>query len=399
MNRLVPLKSLCIKITDGSHYSPKSIKEGFAMLSVKDMNDNSFSYKNCNYISKEDYEKLKKADCKPLLNDLVIAKDGSYLKHVFVIKDEKEQAVLSSIGILRPNLQKIDPSYLKYYLQTKSVKETVSKKYVSGSALPRIILKGFEEISVIWKDINIQEKIAHILSNLDSKIELNNKINQELEDMAKLIYDYWFVQFDFPNEEGKPYKSSGGKMVYSDELKREIPEGWVVESIGNFGSVKKGTLITEKTANIKGSIKVVSAGINFSYFHDKSNCPENTITISASGANAGYINFWHEPIFANDCTTIRANSDVETIFILQFLRLIQKNIYQQSKGSAQPHVYPKDIESLQLVIPTKLLLLKYGKKVLNANKLIGINVQQNQKLAELREWLLPMLMNGQVTIK
>ena len=176
---LVKLNTLCDKITDGSHYSPKGISEGIPMLSVKDMVDNGFNYSGCKFISEDDYVDLVKADCKPLKNDVLIAKDGSYLKHVFVIKKEVNQAILSSIGILRPNLNRINPEYLKYYLHTRSVKDTVSKKYVSGSALPRIILKNFGEIEVIYKKIDEQNKIAKVLSDLDAKIELNNKINVE----------------------------------------------------------------------------------------------------------------------------------------------------------------------------------------------------------------------------
>lgn len=171
----IKLNQLCSKITDGSHYSPKGVESGIPMLSVKDMLNNGFSYSNCKFISEEDYLDLVKSDCKPLVNDVLIAKDGSYLKHVFVVKKDDKQAVLSSIGMLRPNLEKVIPEYLKYYLQTNSVKETVAKKYVSGSALPRIILKNFGEIDVIKKDINTQKAIAKVLSDLDAKIELNNK--------------------------------------------------------------------------------------------------------------------------------------------------------------------------------------------------------------------------------
>ena len=140
---LVKLNTLCNKITDGSHYSPKGVSDGIPMLSVKDMKENGFDYSDCKFVDNEVYSKLVRSDCKPLKNDILIAKDGSYLKYVFVIKTEIDQAILSSIGILRPNLSKINPDYLKYYLQTQSVKETVSRKYVSGSALPRIILKNF----------------------------------------------------------------------------------------------------------------------------------------------------------------------------------------------------------------------------------------------------------------
>ena len=230
--------------------------------------------------------------------------------------------------------------------------------------------------------------------------------------MAKTLYDYWFVQFDFPysplsegcqnseNFDGvfKPYKSSGGKMVYNETLKREIPEGWEVKTVGEFSKIKKGTLITEKTANTKGNVKVVSAGLDFSYFHSESNFPSNTITISASGANAGYINFWREPIFACDCTTVRGNNDFETFYILHFLKSVQEFIYSQARGSAQPHVYPKDIEALNIIVPNEKILTKYGEIVYSMNEKITNNLKQNQELSALRDWLLPMLMNGQVKV-
>ncbi|UOE40137.1 restriction endonuclease subunit S [Chryseobacterium suipulveris] len=188
-------------------------------------------------------------------------------------------------------------------------------------------------------------------------------------------------------------------MVYNNVLKREIPEGWEVNTVGEFSNVKKGTLITEKNAKTNGSVKVVSAGIGFSYFHDKSNFPANTITVSASGANAGFVNFWREPIFACDCTTIRGENDYATFYILQFLKSVQEFIYSQAHGSAQPHVYPKDIENLEIVLPTKKILEQFGKAIIQMNDKITNDQQQNQQLTQLRDWLLPMLMNGQVTVK
>ena len=268
MNEFFKLRDVCIRITDGAHYSPAGVKEGYPMLSVKDMKQNNFEYSACRFISEKDYLDLVKGDCKPLKNDVLIAKDGSYLKHVFVTKEEREEVILSSIGILRPNLNLINPYYLKYYLHTASVKKAVAKKYVSGSALPRIILKNFGEIEIIKKSLTEQKKIASVLSALDDKIELNNQINTELEAMAKTLYDYWFVQFDFPfdlaqgpfesaqgktnengtvaNENGtvaersRGYKSSGGKMVFDQTLKREIPVGWGNMFIDDLGSVIGG---------------------------------------------------------------------------------------------------------------------------------------------------------------
>jgi type I restriction enzyme S subunit len=215
--------------------------------------------------------------------------------------------------------------------------------------------------------------------------------------MAKTLYDYWFVQFDFPDANGKPYKSSGGKMVYNAALKRAIPQGWSIKQIGDYAEVLKGDLITAKDAK-DGSIKVVAAGIDFSYKHSESNRSKNTITISGSGANAGFINFWREPIFASDCITVRGATDIETLLLLYHLRFIQSHILNQATGSAQPHVYPGDIRGLAFVIPEDNLIGKFGKVAIPMNNQIAQNLAENQQLVQLRDWLLPLLMNGQVTV-
>lgn len=279
-------------------------------------------------------------------------------------------------------------TYIRKAIQNSasgSIQDNINIEYLTGLKF-KIPVKSY------------QDKIVEILSTIDKKIELNNRINAELEAMAKTLYDYWFVQFDFPDANGQPYKTSGGKMVYNPTLKREIPEGWKVKTIGKIAHIKKGTLITEKTANTSGKIKVVSAGISHSYHHDEANRPANTITVSASGASAGFINFWREPIFACDCTTINADTDEKTIIILFCLKMYQEYIYQQARGSAQPHVYPTDIENLKMPVPPEDLITRYGQLVTSGNCKIGINIQENQRLIEIRDWLLPMLMNGQVTV-
>ncbi len=422
MSRLVTLKSLCNKITDGSHYSPVGINKGFPMLSVKDMNDYGFSYDDCKLISKEEYDKLVQADCKPKLNDLLIAKDGSYLKHVFVIKDEIDQAVLSSIGILRPNLEKIYPDYLKYYLQTKSVKKEVSKKYVSGSALPRIILKGFEQIEIIEKDLPTQKAIAKVLSDLDAKIELNNKINRELEAMAKTIYDYWFVQFDFPfdfaqgkpNDQGKPYKSSGGKMVYNEELKREIPVGWEVKKIGEvLKTTLGGTPSTKNKEFWKGNIPWLNSGeiANFPIVKSELSITKNAIDKSATSlmpkgtVPISITRHLRPSILAIDAC---ANQSVVGIFESELIKssyiypLIKNEIprYMALRtGAQQPHINKETIDETFIVLPTENILKMYYKLVDNSYKKIINTTFQNQQLTALRDWLLPMLMNGQVTVR
>lgn len=234
----------------------------------------------------------------------------------------------------------VDSDFLYYYLKTKIAE---IENLGTGTTFKEVSKSAIEDFEMlIPENGKYQHRIASVLSSLDDKIELNNRINAELEAMAKTLYDYWFVQFDFPDANDKPYKSSGGKMVYNEELKREIPEGWEVENLDELCDISKGKLITEKDTK-EGNVKVVAGGIDYSYKHSEYNREKNTVTISASGANAGFVNFWRERIFASDCTTVRGKSDVDTFIIYNYLLSIQEFIYRQARGSAQPHVYPNDI--------------------------------------------------------
>lgn len=381
----------------GSGATPKGGKETYvggryALIRSQNVHDYIFSYNGLAYINDVQAKKLDNVEVKK--DDVLLNITGDSIARCCKVPDDILPArVNQHVSIIR--CKKIEDSdYLKYYLI--NLKPYLLKICGVGGTRNALTKDTISQLPIIFQENHIQ--LANILSSLDAKIELNNKINKELEAMAKTLYDYWFVQFDFPNVNGQPYKSSGGKMVYNEDLKREIPEGWSVNTIGNYAEVKRGELITEKEAQ-EGNIKVVAAGLNYSYLHSEANRKENTITISGSGANAGHINFWREPIFASDCTTVRGQSDIDTIMILQYLYLLQVYIYSQAKGSAQPHVYPEDIKQLYMPIAPNSLIHKFSAIVLPLNKKIAINEQENQELAKLRDWLLPMLMNGQVRIK
>ena len=291
--------------------------------------------------------------------------------------------------------ERVSSEYVYYFLKT----QYENLRGLSSGVRKNLNTNDIKNFVVrLPENLKTQQSIAAVLSTLDKKIALNKQINARLEEMAKTLYDYWFVQFDFPDANGKPYKSSGGEMVLDETLKREIPKGWEVKSLGDWAEIRKGTLITEKTANTNGDIKVISAGVDFSYYHDVANRPKNTITISASGANAGFVNFWREPIFACDCTTITNSVIGRTLYILNFLKIVQDFIYQQARGSAQPHVYPKDIEGLKIIVPPDSLLKNFSEFVDNWNLKIANNEKQNHQLTQLRDFLLPMLMNGQVSV-
>ena len=273
------------------------------------------------------------------------------------------------------------------------------RPFVTWSAQPKLTQDNLSSIILEVHDIHEQNKIATVLSSIDKKAELNNKINTELEVMAKTLYDYWFVQFDFPDKNWKPYKSSGWEMVWNKELKREIPKGWEVLKIGDLTEVKRGINITKKTVSV-WSVPVIAAGLEPSCYHNKSNTLSPVITVSWSGANAGYIHLHTQEIWASDCSYIDQSMCNEIYTMYLFLKKRQGDVYNMQKGSAQPHVYPKDIMDIKIEVNKNLgIFSKFEEIVSPMFMTIGSNRSENQNLSELRDWLLPMLMNGQVTVE
>lgn len=293
---------------------------------------------------------------------------------------------------------KADYEYVYYFLKTqydnlRSLSSGVRKNLNSND------IKNFK--INIPKDIEEQKKIANVLSSLDSKIELNNKINKELEAMAKTLYDYWFVQFDFPDENGNPYKSSGGKMVYNQELKREIPEGWEVKTLNTItniiaGGDKPKDFSEYQTSEL--SIPIYSNGIeNEGLYGFTNNARINnpSITISARGT-IGYCCLRFKPYLPIvRLISVTPKIQNQIVFFYQAI----KNLVFENSGSVQQQLTVPQVSELKIVLPPEFYLTKFEKiGILLFSKIENIK-QQNQELAKLRDWLLPMLMNGQVSVK
>lgn len=181
----VKLGECCEKITDGSHDSPKPVDDGYFMPSVKDMRYDDFDFSNCKQISKIDFERLKGTGCKPEIGDVLIAKDGSILKYCFVVEQDLPIVVLSSIAILRPNQSIVDGKYLSYYFQKQDVVTDVVENYKSGTGVPRIVLRNFEQIEIHLPDLAAQRRIAEILSSVDAKIAAEEKVVEKYKGVKK----------------------------------------------------------------------------------------------------------------------------------------------------------------------------------------------------------------------
>ena len=179
------LDDICTLITDGSHFSPEDEGTGYPMLSVKDMGETDFDFSACKYVGESAFKKLLANGCKPEINDVVVAKDGSYLKTAFPIKEERDIALLSSIAILRPKLELVTSEYLSYFLKSPSVYRTVSLNYITGTALKRIILKGIKRIPIQLPSIEEQKNRTAILDCTHHIIRQRKQQLQTLDDLIK----------------------------------------------------------------------------------------------------------------------------------------------------------------------------------------------------------------------
>ena len=266
--------------------------------------------------------------------------------------------------------------------------------YITGSAQPKLNKENLLNIELYIPSKEHQDKIGKVLTLLDKKIQINNQINQELEAMAKTLYDYWFVQFDFPDQNGKPYKSSGGKMVYNPELKREIPEGWGVTKVGelqiatgkrdaNFGT-ENGKYDFWTTAN--SPIKA-----------DEFSFEGKAILIAGNGNF--YVNFTEGKFEAYQRTYVIQSED-ENMLIFMYMACLQsvEKLRKGSNGSIIKYITIGDVNNIASPY-NKNVVNKFVRIYSPLIDLISKNKRQNQELTQLRDWLLPMLMNGQVKVE
>jgi len=384
------------------------VQSGIPCIMPANMKENRVDLSGISFISEQDAARLSKYLVKG--GDIVYSRRGDVTLKA-LIKDE-EEGFFCGTGclLLRPGSE-IDPEFLTYYLSTDSIKHWIVKQAV-GATMPNLNTGIFSSIPFTAPTKKEQQKLAAVISSINQKIELNNKINAELEAMAKLIYDYWFVQFDFPDANGKPYKSSGGKMAYNKALKREIPEGWEAVPLDYLVNV------------ITGNVSPKDMDPNTPYI-GLEHIPRKTIVLSewetAKKVNSdkcvfkkydilfGKIRpYFHKVgitfvngITSTDTIVLRPKKEeffglaIQTVFTDIFI----ETATQTSTGTKMPRANWTVLKNYKVAIPSSQLLNKYQSIIDGVFSRIESSVYQNKKLSTLRDWLLPLLMNGQVTVK
>lgn len=301
-----------------------------------------------------------------------------------------------------------DPKYIYYLLSCIRRIRTSDK-----SAVPGVNRNELHEMAVpAIEDKESQIAVRELLWSLEKKIEINNKLNAELEAMAKLIYDYWFVQFDFPDSNGKPYKSSGGRMVYNDELKREIPTGWKVGTLLDIATFTNGIACqkhrpTESEDYYKViKIREMSAGFTENSEFVSKSIPEKVVVnngdVLFSWSATLDVQIWAGGIGGLNQHIFKVTSGKypRTYYYFEILRYLQHfKMIAELRKTTMGHITQDHLKQSRISIPPKSLINELHEKL---DPIIGKYIktkEENMMLANLRDWLLPMLMNGQVTVK
>lgn len=384
------INDVCVLVTDGSHSSPKSVHDGEYMVSVKDFTDYGFDFSSCRMISHDDYEVLKRNGCVPQIDDILIGKDGArFFEDIIIYRQREKPALLSSIAILRCDKSKILPDFLYYALRTPSFKQDVKDNYGSGSAIPRIILKDFKRMMVSYPSLEKQRSVISVLTAIDSKIQANTEINDNLYEMVNAYYTSLFKDVECEMTTIGNYAEriySGGTPTTSNAAYWDGAFGWF-----SSGETRNRFVIsTEKTITQAGidnsstklaakhDIVMASAGQGFtrgqtSMLLIDTYVNQSVIVIHAERNVLPYL-FWN---LANRYEELRAISDSSSI-----------------RGS----LTTKMIVAFEIPLANEESLQAFADFSWSVIPQIENNLLENERLAALRDNLLPKLMSGEIDV-
>lgn len=351
-------------------------------------------------------------------NDFLVSCSGVNYGAIYHLQEPFEKGVINqALLIIRIDDRIVDHNYFKYLFRI-----ILSKAITSGtgdSTIPNFpSLDVIKNIDVYLPSLDTQRKIGKTLDDIDNKINTNKRIGLELESMAKTLYDYWFTQFDFPNKDGKPYRSSGGVMEWNEQLKREIPKGWNVRRLSDICSFRNGINYEKgctgnkiyKIANVR-NITASSLLMDVSDFDeisipseqaDRYAIKKNDIVIARSGtpgATRLILNPSGNVIFCGFIICCTPEDSNHRMFLSHFLKQLEGTNATKTGGSILQNVSQDTLKSLYVPMPNDEVINSFNEKTIPMIEMIQHAIDENSELARLRNWLLPMLMNGQVTVE
>ena len=372
------------------------------------------TFEKVRFISQATYDSWFRAHLKP--NDILFVNKGTPGRCCMVPDPVNFVAAQDMVGLRFNDIY--NPFYMLALLRSFEVQKNIQNNHV-GLVIAHLRKKELLELELpVIDDKRIRDTIGDIYKNISYKIELNNKINTELEQMARTFYDYWFIQFDFPNSESKPYKSSGGAMKFSSELNREIPEAWKVQDmysndlfdvikpkIDKFADTKQYIA----TADVNGLSITDGSPITYENRESRANMQPKAYTVwfAKMKESVKHIlvgdyseDLLKEAILSTGFMGMQANKEA-----FEYLSLTVHRPYFElvkdanSNGATMAAIGNNDMKNIKLLVPDERILAQFHEIARPILEKMDRNRQESQKLAHFRDWLLPMLMNGQVTVK
>lgn len=403
----------CEFISDGDHLPPPKSDSGVPFITISNITgQNKLSFEDTMFVPESYYNGLNE-NKKAKKGDILYSVVGSFGKPVYVDFD-KQMVFQRHIAILRPK-RNVNARFIYYTMLNPQFYKLVDKLAI-GCSQRTVTLDTLRNIEVNLPDKDIQDKMVGILSLIDEKIDINNNVNDNLEQQLMLLYDYWFTQFDFPDNDGNPYQTSGGKMVWNDTLKRNIPENWKVQSvISNCLSsiIKPGVEIFNTktylaTADVKGTSISTGTIVDYDGRESRANMQPSINSVwfakMKNSIKHLYLNKEMEPIISSSILStgfcgLQCN-EISFEYIASYVSNAYFEIHKDmlAHGATQEAVNNDDLAGVHIIIPEDTVLRAYHETTQAIYAQISKNVCENQELVKLRDWLLPMLMNGQATI-
>ncbi|MGM9581853.1 MAG: restriction endonuclease subunit S [Anaerovibrio sp.] len=337
----------------------------------------------CDYIKEDVYEHVKKQYGVPAVGDLLITTRGTYGIPYIYKADDCFYFADGNLTWLKEFDDKLLPEYLYYWVQSYEGQKKIDA-IAKGTAQKAVPISSIKLLELEIPSADIQEKIVSILSAYDSLVENNGTQIKLLEEAAQRLYKEWFVNLRFPGHEDV-------------EVINNLPSGWKVGQIEDIALFKRGKTIT-KSQVYEGNVPVVAGGLEPAYYHNKANTVAPVITVSGSGANAGFARLYNVDVFASDCSFADSLSTPYLFFVYCFIKANKAHLDSLQKGAAQPHVYAKDINSLRLLMPPETMLGLFCKTVAPYFNKIKVLQKQIELIIEARNRLLPKLMSGEIEV-
>ena len=395
MSNTIEIREVC-DVFDGPHATPKKTATGPIYLGIDaitaDCRLNPLEY---NYLSEEDY-KIWTKRVTPVENDIVFSYEATLGRYA-MIPANFYGCLGRRLALIRVKDNRINPTWLYYYFMSPEWKVFIANHTVKGSTVDRISVEAFPSYKIPSIERQKQDDIVKILKSIDDRIENNTRICSELEAMAKSLYDYWFVQFDFPDENGRPYRTSGGAMEWNDQLKQEIPNGWKVMRICDIADLYQPKTLSGSDMVENGLYNVYGAngiiGKYNSYNHEN-----RTIAITCRGASCGnFLMTLPKSWITGNAMVVSPHAEISQEYL--YYTLSKDRISPFITGSAQPQITRENLSNLLVVIADEKNMTAFSTFSDVVRSKIESSVSENEELTKLRDWLLPMLMNGQAKVE